>query len=104
VNAEKKLTLTWINGGYDGPPSRVCRVPAKASAPFGRRIRGCFLLIQINSEAQGAIHLVFDHRPTGREQHDKKCQASWIHRDCCALYGNSVVAPLLAGESAIRIL
>jgi hypothetical protein len=33
----------------------------------------------------------------------RNAKHSWIHHDCCALYGNSVVAPLLAGESAIRI-
>jgi hypothetical protein len=66
VNAEKKLTLTSINGGYDGPPSRVFRVPA------WQRLRlhsgGAFeVAFQINGEAQGVIHLVFDRRPIGRE-------------------------------------
>jgi hypothetical protein len=62
------------------------------------------LLIQINGETQGVMSrydLIHPYR--GREQHDKEIQASWIDRNCRALYGSSVVAPLLVGESAIRI-
>jgi hypothetical protein len=64
-------------------------------------------LVPLDSDQRGRrkapCQLVFDHRPTRREQHDEHCQASWIDRDCRALYGSSVVALLLADENAIRI-
>src|SRR5579864_2782973 len=60
------------------------------------------ILISVKDETQRDVTLL-NCRPTGREQHDKICEASRTFRYCRALDGSSVVAPLLAGEIADRI-
>ena len=66
------------------------------------RIRSCFR-IDVGQRQDASRQVRFDRRPSGREQHDKKCQASRTDRDCGALNRSSVVAPLLAGESGVCI-
>jgi hypothetical protein len=85
-------------GGNAGPDAPV------VIANLWRSIFVMFHIDLAQGETQGHVTLMmFDQRSTGRERHGKKRQISWTDRDCYALHSSSVVAPLLSGESAIRV-